>query len=71
MMNAIDSQLLLALTCVAVAAGVLVRRFARMLRNPGGGCHSGGCQSCPSQKTANADGFVSLDQLTKHDAHSN
>ena len=61
-MNSINGQLLLALTCVAVAGIVLIRRLVLMIRNPGkSGCQSGGCGGCPS--TANKDGFVSLDRL--------
>jgi hypothetical protein len=61
-----NGQLLLALTCVAVAACVLVRRFVLMIRSSGkGGCGSGGCGSCQSSHPNRAEGFVSLDQFTK------
>jgi hypothetical protein len=70
-MNPANAQLLLAFTCVAVAVAVLIRRAVRLVRNPDGGCHSGGCNTCPSKNDASPAGFVPLDQLTKQDVHSN
>lgn len=71
-MDQINGQLLLALTCVAAAVAVLVRRFVLMVRSPNkGGCQSGGCNSCPSNQKTNTGGFVSLDQFKNHENHSN
>ncbi len=69
-MDQANMQTLLALTCVAVAVGVLVRRLVMMIRHPAGsGCHAGGCQGCPSKSLRKTDGFVSLDQLMEAKKH--
>lgn len=65
-MHPFDGQLLLALTCVAVAVAVLARRFVSMVRNTGkGGCRSEGCGGCPSKLPDNEKGFVSLDIILR------
>jgi hypothetical protein len=43
-----DWQLVIALLCVAVAAGFLIRRGVQLVRNRSRGCGGGACGGCSS-----------------------
>ena len=62
-MPAWDWQLVAALVCVAVAAGFLIRRGIRLVKNRSRGCGSGACGGCPSDASGSEKPLVSLESF--------
>lgn len=58
-----DWQLVIALVCVAVAAGFLIRRGVRLVRNRSRGCGGGSCGGCPSGASSSEKAIVTLGSL--------
>ena len=55
-----DWQLVIALVCVAIAAGFLIRRGVRLVRNRSRGCGGGACGGCPSGASNSEKPIVAL-----------